>query len=199
MIKGFFDRRKKITIIISALSVGLLVFFDQLIKCIIADNIDYSRESVSVIDDFFAIVHWHNEGAAWGMFGDYTWLLAILSLVASFLFIYMIVCSKATLATISFVLIVSGALGNVIDRVRLGYVIDYLSFYNLFGYNFPAFNLADICVVSGSIGLILCILFVKTPVFDERTLAGRLLADDGNKKNKSEDNAEDKTEDVSGE
>lgn len=199
MIKGFFDRRKTITVLISALSVGLLVFLDQLIKCIIADKIDYVTESVSVIDNFFAIVHWHNEGAAWGMFENYTWILAVLSLVASVLFIYMIICSKAKLATISFVLIVSGAVGNVIDRIHLGYVIDYLSFYNLFGYNFPAFNLADICVVSGSIGLILCMLFVKTPIFDERTLAGRLLSDDGKKKNKSEEISEDKTEDVSGE
>ena len=193
MIKGFFDKRKTIMLVISAVSMGLLVFFDQLIKCVVADKIEYGTESVSVIDDFFAIVHWHNEGAAWGIFENYTWLLAVLSLVASVLFVYMIICSKAKLATISFVFIVSGALGNVIDRIRLGYVIDYLSFYNLFGYNFPAFNLADICVVSGAVGLILCMIFVKTPVFDERTLVGRFLNDD-KKKESSEDKAEDISE-----
>lgn len=177
MTKEFFDKRKKIMLVISAISISVFVFFDQFIKILVDSKIEYGTESIAVIDNFFSLVHWHNTGGAWGVMSGYTWILTVLTLVACFVFLYFIVCSKATLANISFVLVVSGAVGNVIDRIRLGYVIDYLSFYNLFGYSFPAFNLADICVVSGCIGLILCILFVKTPMFDERTLAGRIFAE----------------------
>ena len=182
MTKDFFDKRKKIILAVSVVATVLLVFFDQLIKCIVDAKIEYRTESVPVIDNFFSIVHWHNTGGAWGMLSDYTWVLTALTIIACVVFVYLIISSRATLATISLVLVLSGAVGNVIDRIRLGYVIDYLNFYNLFGYNFPAFNLADICVVSGCIGLIICIIFVKTPMFDDRTVIGRMF----NEKEKSD-------------
>ncbi|MBQ8164536.1 MAG: signal peptidase II [Clostridia bacterium] len=177
MAKNFFDKRKKIILAINAVTAALLIFFDQMIKIIVDKNIEYSIESIPVIDNFFSIVHWHNTGGAWGLMSDYTWVLTALTITACVVFVYLIICSKATLSNISLVLVLSGAVGNVIDRIRLGYVIDYLNFYNLFGYSFPAFNLADICVVSGCIGLILCVIFCKTPMFEESTLVGRLLSD----------------------
>ena len=68
-------------------------------------------------------------------------------------------------------LLAAGAIGNVIDRIRLGYVTDFLSFYNLFGYEFPAFNVADICVTAGSIGLVIYLIFLssKKKAFREGT------------------------------
>jgi len=191
MIKGFFDKRKNIMLAVSALTAVLLVAVDQLIKFVIDKNVVYQTESIPVIDNFFSIVHWHNTGGAWGVMSDYTWVLTVLTLVACCFFVYLIICSKAVLANISFVLVLSGAVGNVIDRIRLGYVIDYLNFYNLFGYDFPAFNLADICVVSGCIGLIICIFFVKTPMLDERTLAGKFFCE---KEKKNETVTEEKSE-----
>ncbi|MBE7064274.1 MAG: signal peptidase II [Ruminococcaceae bacterium] len=175
MVKDFFDKRKITMICVSIVSALLLIFFDQFIKFFIDKNVEYLSEEISVIDNFFSIVHWHNTGGAWGIMSDYTWVLTIMTVIACTAVSYLIVCSEAVLANASFVLILSGAVGNVIDRIRLGYVIDYLNFYNLFGYNFPAFNLADICVVSGCIGLIICIIFVKTPLFDDRTKIGKIF------------------------
>lgn len=194
MTKEFFDKRKNIMLAVSGVVAALLVFFDQLIKVYIDKNIEYSYESVSVIDNFFSIVHWHNTGGAWGILSDYTWVLTVMTLVACLLIVYFIVSSKAVLANVSLVLILSGAIGNVIDRIRLGYVIDYLNFYNLFGYEFPAFNLADICVVSGCIGLIICIIFVKTPIFDERTKIGKIFVEKEDLKEIPESDAQDVSE-----
>jgi signal peptidase II len=65
-------------------------------------------------------------------------------------------------------LILAGAVGNLIDRVRLGYVVDFLSF-DIFGYDFPVFNLADMCIVIGCILMIIYVLFIhkeNQPLFN---------------------------------
>ena len=183
------NKRKMTMIAVSVFFSALLIAADQIIKHIVSVNIDYSTESVKFIDDFFYIVHWHNTGAAWGAMSDFTWLLSCITVLASVGILYLMICSKNKLLCTAFVLTFSGAIGNVIDRIRLGYVVDYLHFNNIFGYDFPAFNLADVCIVSGCIGLIICLIFVKKEsYFEENTVAAKFFADGENTDKIANDN-----------
>jgi signal peptidase II len=106
-------------------------------------------ESRPVIEGFFDLTYVRNTGAAWGMFSNYSWALIALSLV---MLILMLVFRKSFLSDtwehrVAYGLLIGGIAGNLFDRIRLGAVTDFLDF-NLFGYPWPSFNIADsaICV-----------------------------------------------------
>ena len=106
-------------------------------------------ESHVVINGFFNIVHWRNSGAAWGIFQDYNTILAvvsILTILVLFLFRHSFQLHHKT-SRIALGLITGGIVGNFIDRVRFGYVVDFLDFF-VGRHHWPAFNVADsaICV-----------------------------------------------------
>jgi len=129
----------------------LIVTFasDQITKHWIHTRLDLI-ERITVIDGFFWIVHVHNPGAAWGILSGHGWLLSTLALCALVaIFLYREALEiKTTYMQVVFGLICSGILGNLIDRLRFGYVIDFLDF--LFGtYHWPAFNIADSCIFCG--------------------------------------------------
>lgn len=94
-------------------------------------------------------------------------ILAVLSAVSSLIIIGLILLCKKPLLGFSLGLVLGGALGNMIDRFAYGYVVDFLDFI-IFGYDFPVFNFADICIVCGGIGLILVVLFSKQEMLIER-------------------------------
>lgn len=146
-------------IVIGVVSLLLLVA-DQVVKVIIDSNLVQNGDGIVVIGNFFSITNVHNKGAAWGVFQDATIPLAILSVLMAAVVLYVFIQADSNLVKLSAALIFVGAIGNVIDRFRLGYVVDFLHFYNLFGfYDFPTFNIADICVTSGVIGLIIYFIF----------------------------------------
>jgi len=143
-------------------AVGLLVLaLDQLTKQLVLNYLGYAQEKV-VLAGFFKFVHWGNTGAAWSLFRGNNELLAIVALVALLvLFLTRHHFDSRTLAgQIAFGLICGGIVGNLIDRLRVGHVIDFIYFYvqprggNEIG--FPAFNVADsaICIGVGLIFLI---------------------------------------------
>lgn len=102
-----------------------------------------------VIPGFIGLTVVHNTGGAWGMFGDATWFLALLSITICVLIIlYLFVWSpdSSVLLTIGLSLVFAGGIGNMIDRLCLGYVIDFIQ--PLF-VDFPVFNIADIGVTCG--------------------------------------------------
>lgn len=144
---------------IIALFSSILIVLDQLIKYVIANNLELN-ETKEIIHNFFSITYVQNFGAAWSMFNGYVFILVIVSFLA-LCFIYMLFIHNKNLnkmECITYSLLIGGIIGNLIDRVFLGYVIDYLSF-NIFGYMFPVFNLADICIVLSVIFLIImCVL-----------------------------------------
>lgn len=134
--------------------VGVLVFAaDQISKEMIADRLpfgSYGRPAhLEVIPGFFNLVHVGNTGAAWSMFtGQSVWLalLALVTLAAMFWW-RRTLGLHYTAAQPAFGLLVGGILGNLVDRLLHGHVIDFLDFH--FGdYVFPTFNIADsaICV-----------------------------------------------------
>ena len=167
-------------IIISIVCAALLAA-DQITKKIIDERLPAG--GIDVIKNYFAIRKVYNTGAAWGVLSNATLILAVVSLVVAAALLFAYVQADSNLIKLALGLLVAGAAGNVIDRFRLGYVIDFLSFYNVFGYEFPVFNVADICVTSGTIGILIFLLFCsrKKKVFREGTLCGRLFSEKSGK------------------
>lgn len=141
---------KKITVI------GIIcVIIDQLIKLIVTNNISLNTEIV-VIDNFFSLTSVRNEGAAFSILSGNRIFLICISLCALLLLYFIFIKNKKlkNIDKIIYGVLLGGIVGNLIDRVIYGYVIDYLSF-NIFGYGFPIFNFADICIVLSMISLVI--------------------------------------------
>lgn len=137
---------------------AVLVFLDQFTKRMIINNIG-KGEMVTVIEKFFYLTNHENSGAAWGIFKGGRWIFISITIILIILIIYFIKKSNNKFQTISLAIILGGAVGNVIGRIYKGSVTDYLDFY-IGNYNFPTFNIADSCVVIGTILLSIYILFI---------------------------------------
>ncbi len=159
---------KKWTFIVSGAVFFFLAALDQFTKWLIERNIDH-QEGFVVIENFFAIVHKRNYGGGWGILQGQQTFLVIVTFVALALFLYLF--RKASFRTKFFysaglLLLISGSVGNLIDRLfrtdAAGetYVVDFLDF-NIFGYPFPAFNVADICITVGVALFIIDLLFFE--------------------------------------
>lgn len=136
----------------------IFVLCDQLIKLLISHFL-VEFEYVDIIKNVLTITHVHNTGAAFSILSDNVILLVGISLIALVL-IYFYVLKKIEYAMKNifiYSLLIGGIIGNLIDRVVHGYVIDYIS-VNIFGYHFPVFNLADMFIVI-SVFLLLIITF----------------------------------------
>src|SRR6266699_2070246 len=142
--------------------IGLLVIaLDQLTKQIVLRLLGYAQEKI-VIEGFFKFVHWGNTGAAWSLFRGNNNLLAIVALVALVVLYFSRhhFDSRTLLGQVAFGLIFGGIVGNLIDRVRAGHVIDFIYFYvqqrGGTEVGFLAFNWADSAICTG-VGLIFLI------------------------------------------
>ena len=135
------------------LGISLIsVVLDRIIKMMIV-SLGFGN-SITVIKGFFNITCMYNDGAAWSMLSGYRILLIIIS-IAELIVLYFVFIKGKKLKTIEIItmgMLIGGIVGNLIDRIVYGYVIDYLDF-NIFGYNFPIFNLADSLIVI-SVGLL---------------------------------------------
>ena len=142
-------------------AIGLLVIgLDQLTKQIVLRLLGYAQEKV-VIEGFFKFVHWGNTGAAWSLFRGNNNVLAIVALAALVVLYFSRhhFDSRKLLGQVAFGLIFGGIVGNLIDRVWAGHVIDFIYFYVQRGgseIGFPAFNVADSAICTG-VGLVFLI------------------------------------------
>ena len=136
--------------------VSILVFFLDFISKIIVTNFLEYNQSIKIINNFFYINYVQNQGASWSIMSGKVLLLIIVSIILIGIIIYYLCKNKnmSMVKIIGFSLLLGGALGNLVDRLWYGYVIDFLSF-NIFHYNFPVFNLADCAVVLGSLIILL--------------------------------------------
>lgn len=126
---------------------------DQITKAVVSSYLKLNS-SLKVINDLFYLTLCHNDGAAWGMFSGNSFIIIIGTIIAIFLIYHFIYCFKSnTRNNIAFGLLYGGLAGNLTDRIVLGYVRDFLDVY-IFKYDFPVFNVADICIVLGVILLI---------------------------------------------
>lgn len=139
------------------LTFFIIVFGDQITKFIVDYNLQLNQ-GYTIIDDFFYFTYSHNYGAAWGIFQGHLNLFFIVSIIATIAIIYYFKQTESyqKLTRFGLVLVFSGMIGNLIDRVVLGYVRDFIDFI-IFGYDFPIFNIADMAI---TIGVILIILEV---------------------------------------
>lgn len=146
----------KRNIILFVLGAAVVVALDQITKSIITSRF-LLHESRAVIDGFFNIVYVMNPGAAFGFLAGasetfrYIFFIGI-TFVAIFLIIFYLVKSKpgSILIVTSLTFIFAGAVGNVIDRIRYGAVVDFLDFY-IGNLHWPAFNVADSAITVGAI------------------------------------------------
>lgn len=134
-----------------------IVLADQFTKVLVIST--YQLGDGFSITSFFNIVRVHNEGAAFSFLahagGWQRWLFTGLGVIAAIAIIWMLIQhAQQTLFGFALACVLGGAVGNVIDRVMYGYVVDFLDFYYA-GIHFPAFNLADSAITLGAACLIL--------------------------------------------
>ena len=136
-------------VLFSALAVGLLVL-DQWLKLWITANLPLG-ESMPFLPGLVELRTVHNYGAAWSSFSGQRWLL--LGVTACIIIAVVWVLARRIvrhpLGVAACCLVLSGGIGNMIDRFRLGYVVDMFQFE--FWRSYPVFNVADICVVIGAL------------------------------------------------
>lgn len=136
------------------------ILIDQVLKIII-DSRMILNTSEEIISGFFNISYVQNYGAAWSMLnGNRVFLILVAIFSLGLFYTYFIKNKELTnLEMISYGILVGGIMGNLLDRIIYGYVIDYLDF-RIFTYDFPVFNFADICIVI-SVGLIIIKMFIE--------------------------------------
>lgn len=123
------------------------VIVDQIIKYIVCNCLKLN-ESISIIKRFFSLTYVRNDGAAWSIFsGNRLFLILIALATIVLIYLFFIKDKKVNkMENITYGLLLGGIIGNLIDRISVGSVVDYLDF-KIIGYNFPVFNFADMCIV----------------------------------------------------
>lgn len=148
------------------ITLPLVLFLDQLIKYLVERAVPL-YESIPVISGFFSITHVKNTGAAFGLFAGgispfrtlFFGVITVGALIVIFL-IFRRIREERVLAPLSLAMIMAGALGNLVDRIRWGYVTDFLDFYWR-EYHWPAFNIADSAITVGVFLLLFENLFLS--------------------------------------
>ncbi len=136
----------------------IIIIFDVISKIFIS-NILILNKSITIIPNFFYLTYTHNYGGAWSIFDNSTLFITIVSFLIIVGIIYYLFKNKINkkIEIVGYSLLLGGAIGNLIDRIVYGYVIDFLDFY-IFKYDFPIFNVADIGIVVGIILLLVSMI-----------------------------------------
>ena len=151
----FLSQLKSKHIVWPLLLIVAIIVSDQIIKAFIVDWLK-PQGSVSIVGDLLRLTFVTNTGVAFGMLTGipYVLIVPIVILIGVLVFYLVKTLGQSFLLTLALSLELGGALGNLIDRLRLGYVVDFVKVPY-----WPAFNLADSCVVIGAIGLAFVLLW----------------------------------------
>lgn len=136
-----FNRKDSIYFIITL----LIITFDYIIKLKVKSNMNVG-ESIKVIDDFFKITYIQNKGAAFGMLQDKQIVFLVVGFITIAFLINLFLKTNDNITKTSISMVIGGAIGNIIDRLLYGYVVDMFDFSGVWSY---IFNFADVCVVLG--------------------------------------------------
>ena len=141
--------------------ITILIIFITFLAVDLITKSTFVGADYVVIPHLFNFHYTQNTGAGFSILAGKTWLLILISVVMIIAIILYDFFAKRTntLYNISFALILTGAIGNLVDRIFLGYVRDFIQFD--FWQNFPIFNVADICLTFGVIFFIIFILFLN--------------------------------------
>ena len=161
-----------VSTIIALAVVAVLVAADQVTKLLAVEYLTRGQ-SVHVINGLLDFTYVQNKGAAFGMLANQRWIFMVITTVIMAAIAWGWIKGYFTHITgrMSAVLIMAGGIGNMIDRIHLGYVVDFIDISPLF--SFAVFNVADCCVTIGSVLLMVYIIFYM----DEKKLGfGRSAA-----------------------
>lgn len=161
-------------IIGSALIFVVLVAADLLTKALICPEVIAAGGTMRFIPHILRFEYTENTGMAWGLFKNGTLVLAAVSALCCVLIAFFIVKYRKKMpmpVRLALLMVLAGAFGNLVDRVFLGYVRDFLAFDFI---DFPIFNFADSCVTIGAILMGISLVFTKKgraffASFDEKT------------------------------
>ena len=137
----------------------ILFFIDLITKTIIEANLDI-YDTIPIINNFFSITYIQNTGAAWSILEGQIMFFYVVSIIGIILMYIFLKTYKENqiIERTAILMMIGGTLGNLFDRLLFHYVRDFIDF-NIFGYNFPVFNFADIFLVLGITILIITVFF----------------------------------------
>jgi signal peptidase II len=143
---------------------AFVILLDQWSKEMVVRHMDIG-ESLTFIKDILYITSHRNRGAAWGILQGQMWFFYIVTVIVVIGIVYYLIRHTKTEPFIGWPLslILGGALGNFIDRVFRGEVVDFINVY-IFTYNYPIFNIADAALVVGAFTIIIMTLFESKKV-----------------------------------
>ena len=170
---------KKKNIIMGIIFIILGILLDQVVKIIIRVTMEEGK-NIPIIKGFFHIAHIENTGTAWGGLSNLSILLIILSIGILAFFIYMfkdVDFKNKKVFSISLVMVISGTIGNLIDRIFFQSVTDFLDFY-IFGYDYPVFNIADILLVIGFAIFLIDLVFLSDNRKEEKEVVTDQVIDE---------------------
>lgn len=154
------NKKKKILLVVDVLLALLLIAADQTTKYFAVEHL-MNHQPWVIWDGVFELHYLENRGAAFGMLQGQKIFFVLIAVIILAVIVYVLIKAPYqkmyTKLHITLVFIASGAIGNLIDRIRYDYVVDFLYFSLI---NFPIFNVADIYVTLSSIYLVILLLFV---------------------------------------
>ena len=131
----------------------LVILIDRITKIMML-NLLTKKENITIIKNFFSLTLAKNTGVAFSLLeGQLTFIILSTIIITLFLLEYLKNSKQNYIETIGYSLVIGGAIGNLIDRIKYKYVIDFIDF-KIINYNFPIFNIADACIVIGILILI---------------------------------------------
>lgn len=131
----------------------LCLSIDQILKCLVVHGLKL-HHGITIISNFFSIFYVQNTGAAWSILdGNRLFLILTTFLALGVIYFYFLRNKElSNIESYTYGILIGGILGNLGDRIFRGYVVDYLKF-DFFGYHFPVFNFADMCIVLSVISI----------------------------------------------
>ncbi len=146
---------------------ALVVLIDYILKILVINNLK-PVASVTVIPGLFSLSYVENKGAAFGMLSNARWIFIVFTVIVVILLVIFLFWKKPTskLLNTALFLIIGGGIGNLIDRIFYGYVVDYLSI----SFFPPVCNFADYCVTAGAFILVIYLLFFSDYVKKDKGL-----------------------------
>lgn len=154
------SKKKRILLLTDAVVLVLLVLLDQFTKHLAVIHLK-DKPAIPIIKDVFELSYLENRGAAFGVLQNQKifFLISGVLILAAVVFVLFKVPDnkKYNLLHVLLIMVAGGGIGNMIDRIRFEYVVDFFSFVLI---NFPIFNMADIYVTVAMFGLAILILFV---------------------------------------
>ena len=146
----------------------MIIILDQTTKYAAIKQLKNQRPIV-IIENFFQLNYVENRGAAFGILQGKRGLFLIITIIVIFVITFYLIKyynQTNTLTRISFAMLIGGAVGNLIDRIRFGYVVDFISLKLINKYDFPVFNIADTCVLISTLFIVYLVMFDKLEIGD---------------------------------